>query len=336
MGETEAGSSKETQKDKQKEREVYPAGNGTGTLRNKSQELLDAFKPSSKSSRSSKSQAIKTLTAENQSLTSQVQALEEQLQSASEREHIAQSRVQALEEQTRRLEQKSTQDEEEIQTLLKTSTRSTEAAARHMRELEQHSQTLEEQVKRLRERAQRAETAAAHAQSQAASTSRSTPPSRRGTGSSVPEVHHASAERRAEEVFQSKADMYAGAEIIRMVQALNAEILQCAAFIAESVMGTDVRVHEDARTVEKCRKRAVERVGQRLVVAMRRTIDIGERDPLPLQLALQHSIIVWACFIVQSFTPDNRELNGHLSGIWGKVSMRGTFHVVTLGHGTMR
>lgn len=308
---------KDSGKDKQMEREVYPSGNGVGGIRNKSQELLSAFTPSSKSS---KSQAIKTLQAENQSLTTQIQTLQGQLQSASEREQAARSRIHALEEQARTMERKSAQDEEEIQSLLQNSTRSTEAAARHIRELEQRSQGLEEQVKKLRERVQKAEAAAAQAQSQVASTSKA--PSRRGTASSQ-EVQAMTAERRAEEVFRSKADTYAGAEIVRMVQSLNGEILQCAAFMAETVMATNVRVPEDARTVEKCRKRTIERVGQRLTAAMRRTIDTGERDPFPLQLALQHSLIVWACYIVQAFTPENRDLNAQLAGIWSRISTKG-------------
>ncbi|KAJ2932300.1 hypothetical protein H1R20_g4796, partial [Candolleomyces eurysporus] len=263
-------------------------------------------------SRKPAKETVKSLLKDKESLTSQIQDLRIQLQGVEERDRITQTRCRALENEVQTFKRKSAQDDDEIQSLITTSTHAAEAAAKHIQDLDQKNQGLEDQLRRMRERVQRAEAAAAAAQQAAAN-----------SASAVAfDVQRPSPteSNRASQVFHSKADSYAGAEIIRMVETLNAEVLQCAAFVAEAVMAADINLKEEDRVVEKCRKRAVDRVGQRLVEAMKHNAESGAKDPFPLQLALQHTILTWSCYIVQSFTPENQDLNRHLTNIWGRVS----------------
>ncbi|KAF5316900.1 hypothetical protein D9611_003552 [Ephemerocybe angulata] len=254
---------------------------------------------SSRDKPKSKSETIRVLTAEKLTLSTQLAQLQAQVRTFEERDGITQSQYRALEEEVQTLRRKAAQDDEEIQSLLSNGTRATEAAAKHIQDLESRTQGLEEQLRRAKEKLQRAEV-------------------RQANGVVARPDHGA----HAEEVFKSKADSYAGAEIIRMVETLNSEILQCAAFVAEAIMAADSKSKEEDRVIEKCRRRTADRVGARLMEAMKRNVETGEKDPLPLQLALQHTLLVWSCYIVQAFTPENKELNGQLSGIWSKIAMR--------------
>lgn len=295
-------------KDKEKERE---------------REAEAKEKDKSSTARKSKSEMIKALQKEKETLGSQIRELQDQLQSVEERDRSTQTRSRILEDEIQALRKKTAQDDEEIQTLVDTSTRAAEAAERHIQDVEHQNQSLQDQLRKARDQMQKMEAQAKLLQQrerkQSNMTMTSESPASPVSSASPPTP---TADLRGIQVFMSKADSYAGAEIIRMVETLNAEILQCAAFVAESIMAAEIRVREEERTVEKCRKRSGDRVGQRLTLAMKHNVDTDAKDPLPLQLALQHTILVWSCHIVQSFTPESQDLNKQLTGIWGKVAMK--------------
>jgi hypothetical protein len=109
------------------------------------------------------------------------------------------------------------------------------------------------------------------------------------------------------QTFLTTADTYSGAEIIAMVETLNAEIFQTAAYMAELI--------EDDSMVASVQERNknVERSRQMMETQLRR--DLGEDlwqyfqkkytelcvEPLPLQLAFQCILSRWSVYKIRAF-----------------------------------
>ncbi|KAF9473067.1 hypothetical protein BDN70DRAFT_997831 [Pholiota conissans] len=119
--------------------------------------------------------------------------------------------------------------------------------------------------------------------------------------------------------FLTTADAYSGPEIVVMVETLNAEIFQTAAYMAELIEDESMAATNNERT------KNVERNRQMLETQLRR--DLGEDlwqyfqknhvdirgEPLPLQLAFQCILSRWSTLKIRTF------LLGHFGDQLGKV-----------------
>ena len=134
------------------------------------------------------------------------------------------------------------------------------------------------------------------------------------------------ADLRAAEAFLTTANQYSGSDIINMVQILNAEIFQAAAYMAELL--------EDPSTVatEEDRKRMLQKYSRSLEEARQ---EIGENlfgycaergakirsEPLPLQLALQSLFSRWCAVGINRFS--RGAFNGDLLRLYQEIQKSG-------------
>ncbi|KIJ92016.1 hypothetical protein K443DRAFT_114234 [Laccaria amethystina LaAM-08-1] len=125
------------------------------------------------------------------------------------------------------------------------------------------------------------------------------------------------AELKGAQVFLTKADSFAGADLIKMVESLNSEMFQGAAFMSEGlefdeVAGRNVRLN--AQTMERA-KILLGSVMFSQLLAKPPTV-----DPLPLQLALQSIMIIRCIQIIQTLCPmEYRDHNDFLKKIYAGI-----------------
>lgn len=116
------------------------------------------------------------------------------------------------------------------------------------------------------------------------------------------------ADLKGVQAFLTTADLYSGSEIIAMVESLNDEIFQAAAFMAELL-------ESDSATGWRDRRRNMQKYHQLLVAARQQTgeelfahIEVKYRDlrshPLPLQCAIQAFLTAWCIYKIQAFSMD--------------------------------
>ncbi|KAF9473070.1 hypothetical protein BDN70DRAFT_900059 [Pholiota conissans] len=121
------------------------------------------------------------------------------------------------------------------------------------------------------------------------------------------------------ERFLTTADAYSGAEIIAMVETLNAEIFQTAAYMAELIEDESMAAgtHERMKNVERNRQMLEGQLRHDLGEDLwqyfqKKYIDI-RREPLPLQLAFQCILSMWSTMKIRTF------LFGHFGDQLDKV-----------------
>ncbi|EDR07695.1 uncharacterized protein LACBIDRAFT_298115 [Laccaria bicolor S238N-H82] len=108
------------------------------------------------------------------------------------------------------------------------------------------------------------------------------------------------AELKGAQVFLTKADSFAGADLIKMVESLNSEMFQGAAFMSEGLEFDEV-AGRNARLNAQITERAKILLGSVMfsqLLAKPPTV-----DPLPLQLALQSVMILRCRQIIQLLCP---------------------------------
>jgi predicted nuclease with TOPRIM domain len=111
------------------------------------------------------------------------------------------------------------------------------------------------------------------------------------------------ADLKAAQTFLTTVDRYAGAEILKMVEALNAEIFQGAALISE-LLGDGSTVDEQRKDVEWIQGAKDDLtlcIGPVLAEHLSTKSKEVQADPLPLQLAVQAILTNWCVFMVDSF-----------------------------------
>ena len=134
------------------------------------------------------------------------------------------------------------------------------------------------------------------------------------------------AELKGAQVFLTKADSFAGADLIKMVESLNSEMFQGAAFMSEGlesdeVAGRNARV--DAQTTERA-KTLLGSVMFSQLLAKPPTV-----DPLPLQLALQSIMILRCTQIIQSLCPmEYGDHNDFLRKIYAGIQASGKHSII--------
>ena len=134
------------------------------------------------------------------------------------------------------------------------------------------------------------------------------------------------ADLKGAEAFLTTADQYSGSDIINMVNLLNAEIFQAAAYIAElledpSTVATDDDRKKNLQKYTPSLEDAQSQIGNGLFEYF---LDKGGRvrvDPLPLQLAIQSIFSCWCAFLVHRFC--NNGAQNELTRLYQEVQNRG-------------
>jgi len=124
------------------------------------------------------------------------------------------------------------------------------------------------------------------------------------------------AELAGAQAFLNKADQLPGAEVIAMVEALNSEIMQTAAFLAESFEfeekskegDIDIEEDEEREEYEECYLRATEVVGSRMVELLKSANH--KQDPVIVQMAFQSGMSEYSRWMTSCWYfehPDDEE-----------------------------
>lgn len=136
------------------------------------------------------------------------------------------------------------------------------------------------------------------------------------------------ADLKGAETFLTTADQFAGSDIISMVDILNAEIFQAAAFMAELLEDPAMRANEDER------KKSMQKYVRGLEDAQHETGDglfayflekggAVRADPLPLQLAFQSLFSRWCAFMIHRFSGSG--FHGDLAKLYGEIQDSGQY-----------
>ncbi|EDR06452.1 uncharacterized protein LACBIDRAFT_300147 [Laccaria bicolor S238N-H82] len=213
------------------------------------------------------------------------------------------SRLNHAEDTGHRTKQKLRKAEEELQQLAKRDAETTNRLRTQLESQHRHGQSLEAKIRQqtadisaLREQLRRAE-------------------AKNSQTNQLLDVR--SAELKGAQVFLTKADSFAGADLVKMAQSLNSEIFQGAAFMSEG-LEFDELAGRNARLDTQAMERAKILVGS--VMFSQLLARLPTVDPLPLQLALQSIMILRCVQIIQSLCPmEYRDHNDFLKKIYAGI-----------------
>lgn len=127
-------------------------------------------------------------------------------------------------------------------------------------------------------------------------------------------------ELKGAQVFLTKADLVAGADVVRMVEGLDAEILQTAAFMADHFVFDDGKQDMNDEVHE-----AVGRLGELLGPKMVNLLGSTDHahDPTLIQLACQATIAAYCRYIIVSWDFDDIHYDQFLKDIYATVHEAG-------------
>ena len=129
------------------------------------------------------------------------------------------------------------------------------------------------------------------------------------------------ADLKGAQTFLTTDDRYAGAQIMKMVEALNVEIFRGAALISEPPEDENAfKVNERRRTAQLTRgdrDYLTQFIGPRLFEHLSTKSKIVQVDPIPLQLAVQAILTRWCIFMVNTFYPG--PASNDLEEIYGRI-----------------
>ena len=135
------------------------------------------------------------------------------------------------------------------------------------------------------------------------------------------------AELKGAQAFLTKADILSGAEVIKLVEALNGEIMQTAAVMAEAFSIEEKRRVEakngEAEEMSKVFARAGEIVGYRMA-EMLRTSEHHE-DPILVQMGLQTAMVGYTHWVISSWCFESPEDEHMLSEVYARVRETGKY-----------
>ena len=132
------------------------------------------------------------------------------------------------------------------------------------------------------------------------------------------------AELKGSQAFLTKADILSGAEVIKLVEALNGEIMQTAAVMAEAFTIEEKRIEAkngESEEMGKVYARAGEIVGYRMA-EMLRTSEHHE-DPILVQMGLQTAMVGYSHWIISSWCFESPEDERMLSEVYARVRETG-------------
>lgn len=127
-------------------------------------------------------------------------------------------------------------------------------------------------------------------------------------------------ELKGAQAFLSKEDSLAGADLIGMVGTLNAEILQVAAFMVDSLEDLE-RDHMDEGDGPPLKPSV--NLGEHIIQALKAGLGQSDFDPLPAQVALQVCLVSVSSWIIQSWIPGLWRYDSMLSGIYNDIRATG-------------
>lgn len=141
-------------------------------------------------------------------------------------------------------------------------------------------------------------------------------------------------ELRGAQAFLSTADTLSGAEVIRLVDELNQEIMQTAAFISDSFDFSRKPEHRDE--IKEASARTSELIGPAMT-SLLGTVQHGE-DPLLIQIALQAATVEFSRWIIMTWDFDGLQAEQPLAEIYGDVretesqAVSGRWRALTRSH----
>jgi hypothetical protein len=133
-------------------------------------------------------------------------------------------------------------------------------------------------------------------------------------------------ELKGAQAFLTKADTVAGADVVRMVEGLDAEILQTAAFIADHFVFDEKQVMTEE--VHEATGRLAERLGPRIVDLLGSTEHA--KDPTLIQLACQAIIAGLSRSIILSWDFEDENYDQFLAHIYATVHEAGELAVLLM------
>ncbi|OJA20124.1 hypothetical protein AZE42_04097 [Rhizopogon vesiculosus] len=141
-------------------------------------------------------------------------------------------------------------------------------------------------------------------------------------------------ELQGAQAFLSKADTLSGAEVIRLVDELNQEIMQTAAFISDSF--DFARRPEHQAEMKEASSRTSELIGP-TITSLLSAVQHGE-DPLLIQVALQAATVEFSRWIIMTWDFDGLQAEQPLAEIYGDVretesqAISGRWRALTRSH----
>lgn len=129
-------------------------------------------------------------------------------------------------------------------------------------------------------------------------------------------------ELKAAQVYLTKADTLSGAEVIALVDALNVEILQTAAFISDSFDFARQPVYADE--IKEASTRIGELMGPNLTHLLGAVLH--SEDPLLVQIALQGATVEFSRWIIMTWDFDGLQAEQPLAEIYNDIRETGEFH----------
>jgi hypothetical protein len=132
------------------------------------------------------------------------------------------------------------------------------------------------------------------------------------------------AELKGAQAFLTKADILSGAEVIKLVEALNGEIMQTAAVMAEAFTIEEKRVDAkdgESDEIGKVYARAGEIVGYRMAEMLRASEH--HEDPILVQMGLQTAMVGYTHWVISSWCFESPEDERMLSEVYARVRETG-------------
>jgi hypothetical protein len=131
-------------------------------------------------------------------------------------------------------------------------------------------------------------------------------------------------ELKGAQTFLTTVDSHSGNDVIGMVERLNTEIFQTAAFMADSFGDDYISDSQDAsEDVMELLEWAKSMFGDKMVQLLRSS-DHNE-DPILIQNALQASMVNWSCQVISSWCFWVPDLQFHLNVIQESVRLTGEY-----------
>lgn len=121
-------------------------------------------------------------------------------------------------------------------------------------------------------------------------------------------------ELKGAQAFLTKADTTSGADVVRMIEGLNGEILQMSAFVADHFEFKHPKLYTANEEVQAASTRLAELIGPKMVELLA-TMEHAQ-DPLVIQLACQAATAAYCRYIVMSWDIDDETFNGFLQATY--------------------